>query len=725
MNYLTKTLNPHRWILPLLIAVVVLVSTISLFWPSHDYAFINLDDNLYVKMNPYVQQGMTIESLKWAWGSVYENYWIPLSWTSYIIDTEIFGGGPSGYHITNILLHAINALLLFFLLYQATGRLWESCCVAILFAVHPLRVESVVWITERKDVLSTLFFLLSLMAYVSFARKKRVLVYMLVLLCLLLSLMSKPMLVTFPFLLLLLDIWPLQRINFAGGIPWQRLRQLCIEKIPFFVLAFAFAGLTYWAQARVGSVHSLTAAPMSLRLKLIPFTYGTYIWKTLYPTNLATVYSATQQLPQNAVFLATMAFAGLTFLSIFTLKKQPWVAVGWFWFVGILFPLSGIVRVGTVYMANRFTYVATIGLYILIVWGANALTRSMQRRTWLLAPVFIAVTITLCGVSRWNMSFWKDSETLFRRDILLNPQNFVALNGLGSELGLSGKHEESLPYFYQALQLSPDYATAHRDLAVSLMKLNRESEALPHFLFAMKDRPKDAILMGDYAAALCKVEQYKQGLSLFEQALTLNPDSPKIRYNAALANKRSGDIDQAIRLFGELLTDTPDNHEAHYHLATLYRKQMQIPEAYTEIDAALKLQPTIMEYVNLKLLWLYQDASPREIIDFLKSALERNPDSYDLYNNLAWMLATQKDPELRSPEEALAYARQATKLAAEENAALLDTLAACYAANGNYSQAVETAQEALRMATQEERTNLVGKLTQRLETYQTGRAWIE
>lgn len=712
-------------IIPLLIAVVLFVGTVVLFWPAHDYAFINLDDNIYVQMNPHVQQGVTIETLKWAWKGVHENYWIPLSWMSFMIDTEIFGGGASGYHITNIILHAINVLLLFFLLQSMTGRMWASCCVAILFAIHPLRVESVVWITERKDVLSALFFFLALMAYVRFSKRKRIWSYLLVLLCLLLSLMSKPMMVTFPFLLLLLDIWPLQRVSFSQGIPWQPLRHLCIEKIPFFVLAFVFAGLTFWAQARVGSVYTLATTPLGFRLQLIPFTYGAYIWKTLCPTDLATVYSASQQLPQDLLFFAIAIFTGLTFVSIVTIKKQPWVAIGWFWFVGILFPLSGIVRVGTVYMANRFTYVATIGLYILLIWGTNALTKSIKRRTWVLVPTFMVIMIVLCSVTRWNMSFWKDNETLFRRDLALNPYNFVALNGLGSELAMNNNHEESLPYFYQALQVSPDYADAHRNLAVALVTLDREAEALPHFAFAMKKSHENVLLMSDYASALCKAGDYEQGLNLFAQALDMNPDALWLKYNAALANKKSGHPDQAIKLFSELTTQKPDHHEAHYHLAILLRKQQRILEANTEIDTALKLQPSVMQYVNLKLLWLSQDANPGEIIDFLKSALQHNPDAYDLYNNLAWMLATQKDSELRNSEEALAYAQQAVVRAPEENAALLDTLAACYAADGKYTQAIETAHKAIRMANEEERTNLVRKLALRLKLYEAGQAWID
>ncbi|MBU0677575.1 MAG: tetratricopeptide repeat protein [Verrucomicrobia bacterium] len=719
--------NPdiYRRIFPLLIAVVLFAGTITLFWPAHSYDFVNLDDNIYVKMNPCVQQGLTVESLKWAWTSVYESYWIPLSWTSYLIDTEIFGGGPAGYHVTNILLHGVNALLLFFLLRRMTGRLWESCCVAVLFAVHPLRVESVVWITERKDVLSAFFFFLSLTTYIRFTEKRQAKAYILTVLFLLCSLMSKPMMVTFPFVLLLLDLWPLGRLSFAAGFPWGRLRTLCIEKLPFFALVLVFSWVTYWAQAKVGSVHSLEAASWIFRLKLVPYTYGVYIWKTLFPTELAAVYSASQHLPHNAVFCAVIGLFVLASLSFLTLKRQPWVAVGFLWFTGILFPLSGIVRVGTVYMANRFTYVASIGMYILIVWSVSTLTRAMRLRARLLAPVFIITVIALAVVSRWNMSFWKDTETLFRRDMVLNPYNFVALNGLGSELGLRNRHEESLPYFYQALRLSPDYDMAHRNLAVSLVKLGREGEALPHFAAALKVRPKDSTLMGDYASALCKTGDYELGLGLFEQALALNPDGQELLYNAALANKKSGNTPAAIRLFGRLTNINPDHHEAHYHLATLYREQQQVSNAYAEIDTALKLKPTVLQYVNLRLLWMYQDETPGEVIAYLKSALARNPDSYDLHNNLAWMLATQKDPALRSPGEALAHARQAAELAGEDYAALLDTLAACHAANGHYTEAVDTAEKAVRLAEEEKRTNLVEKLLRRLDVYESGCAWID
>jgi tetratricopeptide (TPR) repeat protein len=543
-------------------ALVLVLVTLALYWPATRGDFINFDDDLYVTTNVHVQKGLAWESIKWACLNPVCCNWHPVTMWSHMAVCQVFGPNPWGHHLTNVLLHALNAGLVFGLLRQMTGARWRSLLVAALFALHPLRVESVAWVAERKDVLSGFFGLLALMAYARYAqgrgRKSEArspkpeaagpslshlpssIFYLLSLFLFALGLMSKPVLVTWPFVMLLLDYWPLRRLPLKTQD--SRLKAslpLLLEKLPFFALSAVASVVTFVVQQRGGSLAAGEHLPLGARNGNALISYCRHLGKLFWPTELAVFYPHPGPWPLGKVLLAggwLLVISGLVWVSR---RRAPYLLVGWLWFVGMLVPMIGLVQTGGQAMADRHTYLPSLGLLILTIWGAGELTRRWRHQARALSVAGGAAIVLCLGLTRQQIGYWRDSEALFRQALAVTENNDVARNGLGIALGKKGQLDEAIRQFQEAIRLKPDHADAYNSLGAALGKKGQMDEATREFQEALRLNPDHAEAHNNLGAALYQKGQTDEAIRQFQEALRLRPEYAGARRNldAVLATR--------------------------------------------------------------------------------------------------------------------------------------------------------------------------------------------
>ena len=471
------------------------IATLTVYWQAGNHEFINYDDITYVTGNPHLQAGFSPEGIIWAFTSGYAGNWHPLTWISHILDIQLYGMDPGRHHLTNVLFHIGNTLLLFLVFRRMTGALWRSAFIAAIFALHPLHVESVAWIAERKDVLSTFFWMLTMGAYVWYVERRGFLRYLLVLLFFILGLMAKPMLVTLPFVLLLLDYWPLSRFQFGhqnGSIVIQRksvvIRLIC-EKIPLFALAAASCIVTLFAQQSGGAVCSFSAFPINIRIANALVSYVGYIVKMLWPHQLAVLYPHPGMLPWIQVIGACLLLVFISMLAVMALKRYPWLIVGWVWYIVTLVPVIGLVQVGSQAMADRYTYVPLIGIFIMIAFGVPELLSGWRYRKIGLSTMAVACLLVLMATTWFQVRYWANSVTLFERALAVTENNYVLHSNLGVTLFSKGKVDEAIGHFHDAMRINPRYAKAHNNLGTALIHKGKVKKAIAHFREALRIRP--------------------------------------------------------------------------------------------------------------------------------------------------------------------------------------------------------------------------------------------
>jgi len=503
------------WLALALAALIALV-----YAPVRHYGFVDLDDPQYVSENPFVANGLTWTGVKWAFTSIHASYWLPVIWLSHMLDVQLYGLNAGGHHITNVILHAANSILLFVVLHRTTGAFGRSAFVAALFAIHPLHVESVVWVTERKDVLSTLFLLLTVWTYVEYVRQPSRSRYVMALVFFLLGLMSKAMLVTLPFMLLLLDVWPLGRLAIANWrlSPAQRatLFRLVREKLPFFALAILSAIATYVTQQTTGAVAGTSRIPVAFRVANAMISYATYIVAMLWPSRLALFYPYPLRLSPWFVAASVVGLMATSVLVFRGARRAPYLAVGWLWYLGSLVPVIGFIQAGDQARADRFTYVPLIGLFIMIAWGA----RDLIKRPRVLEASGVLVVLLLSVVARTQVGYWRTNTELWEHALSVADESYVAHTNLGLALYADGKADQSIAEFRAALRIRPDFAEADNDLGVALANQGDRDGAIQAFLNAVAAKPTQApshfnaavllALKGDTAAAVTHLERALQ-----------------------------------------------------------------------------------------------------------------------------------------------------------------------------------------------------------------------
>jgi tetratricopeptide (TPR) repeat protein len=475
---------------PLAMAVLLFVATVALYYPVHNHPFINYDDRDYVYENPHVQAGLTVSTVAWAFTTYHAGNWHPLTWLSHAIDCQFFGLNPAGHHDMNVLLHAFNAVLLFWVLWRATGFAGRSFMAAALFALHPINVESVAWVAERKNLLCTMFFLLALGAYRWYVQQPRVGRYAAVAALFALGLMAKPQIITLPFVLLLWDYWPLRRIfpatSRSSGQPdasptMKRVAWLAVEKLPLLAMAAVSGAITMKAQHAARNYF-----PRAERLGNAVLSYSLYLKNAIWPTKLALLYPH----PGNSLSLVSVALSGAMLLAVTALviagRRHRYLPVGWFWFVGTLVPMLGLVQVGVQAMADRYAYVSLIGLFIMATWGVAECAERIAAPT-LLPGVSLVCLLLLAGVARKQIGYWQTDETLWSHTLRVTRANWIAESQLGAALAIEGKVAQALPHFYNALALNPDEANSSMGIAIYDMRQKNYPDALQHLQVAIRD----------------------------------------------------------------------------------------------------------------------------------------------------------------------------------------------------------------------------------------------
>jgi tetratricopeptide (TPR) repeat protein len=546
----------------LALAVTVLV----LFFPASGHEFITLDDTDYILWNPFVSQGITWEGVGWAFSALRSSNWHPLTWLSHMLDVTYFGMDAGWHHLVSILIHTLNTVLLFLALFRMTGAFWRSITVAALFGLHPLHVESVAWVAERKDVLSGFFFMLVLLSYNRYIRHGGVGRYLLVAILFALGLMAKPMLVTVPFVLLLLDVWPLGRTPLAPpvdgsdrkSVPW---RHLFLEKSPLLALTLGSCVVTYIAQQRGDAISGVESLSFGLRMSNALVSYVAYLGKTFWTSSLAVYY------PHSFANLPWWQTAGssliliIVTLAVLLRLGRPYLAVGWFWFLGMLIPVIGIVQVGSQAMADRYTYLPLIGLFTAAVWLlTDTAPAKLPHRAKILGVFAIAILTALSVGSRSQVGYWKNSLTLYNHALSVTSDNWLIHYNLGLVLDKEGRSEDAIAHFREALRINPDHAEAHNNLGVALEKLGRTDKAVTHYTEALRLRPNYALAHNNLGVSLKKMGRMGEAVTHFREALRIQPDFAFAHYNIADSLARMGRMDEAIAHFREAQRLNPEIH---------------------------------------------------------------------------------------------------------------------------------------------------------------------
>jgi protein O-mannosyl-transferase len=606
----------NRWWIPLGICIALAGLTWLVFGQTLWHDFINYDDPRYVYENTKITGGLSISGIAWAFTHIHSMNWHPLTTISHMLDCQLYGLNAGWHHFTNVLLHTLAAILLFLALQQMTNAVWRSAFVAAVFAIHPLRVESVAWIAERKDVLSGVCFMLTLLAYVYYARMPSLSRYLAVVVVFVLGLMSKPMLVTLPLVLLVLDYWPLSRIG--GHRSGRQLLIPVLEKIPLIALSAVSSFVTLLAQK--GAVGWTEDLPILERINNAAASYILYIWQMFWPMNLAVFYPHPEnRLPLWEIISSLLLLICITAVAITLRKKRPYLITGWLWYLGMLVPVIGLVQVGWQGRADRYTYLPQIGLYIAITWAVADLTSLWRRQRAMLSTAAVLVIGALSWCAWVQTSYWRDSESLFRHTLAVTVNNDVAENNLGIVFLRQGKVDEAISLLQTAVALRPDNSPAHENLAKALLQKGQVADALIHYR--------------------------------------------------------------------KLLELQPDNIEVHNIVGTVLTQQGRVGEGVEEWQKVLTIQP----------------------------------DNGNAMSNLAWVFATSPDQSLRDGPKAIELAEQALRLSGGRIPILFRTLAAAYAESGEFSKAIQTAQQGIELANNQGNSGLATELQSNIALYQEQR----
>ena len=524
--------------------ILGLVSAVLVIYgQTGGYDFISYDDRTYVMNNPAIRNGITWESLRWAFTATYASNWHPLTWVSYMADYRFFGLNPKGYHVVNVVLHAANTVIVFLVLRVITGAVWPSAFVAALFGVHPLHVESVAWVAERKDVLSTLCWLLTMWAYARYAEHKSLGWYLAALGLFVLGLMAKPMLVTLPFVLLLLDWWPLRRIVFSSGEPPREpLGRLMLEKVPFMVLAAVSSVLTVIAQSSGGAVATLERFPIDVRLMSAVVSYVAYLQKTVWPVGLSVHYPHPgSALSVWMVLAAAIILLAVTAAAIRWARSRPYVVVGWLWYLGTLVPVIGLVQVGDQAMADRYTYVPLIGVFIAVAWGARDLASRWRSARWAV-PWLATVLLVVLTVAAWNqVRYWRDSITLYEHAVSVVEGDPLLHYNLANELRERGRLAEAAQHYEEALRFDPNHAAAHTNLGPILAQQGRLDDAITHYTAALRIKPELAEAHNNLGMLLAEHGKIEEAIPHFQEAVRIKPEMEAARRNLDVAQRAMKD----------------------------------------------------------------------------------------------------------------------------------------------------------------------------------------
>lgn len=578
--------------------LILMAATILVYAQIRYFEFINYDDADYVTENINIDRGLTVEGIIWAFTTVHAGNWHPLTWLSHMTDVSLFGMNPGGHHVMNLIFHILNAVLVFLALAKMTGAMSKSFVAAALFALHPLHVESVAWVSERKDLLSAFFWMLTLLAYFRYVAAPSIWRYLAMAACFCLSLMSKPMAVTLPFALFLLDYWPLQRfqwLHLKGDTSGNRalVFGLVREKIPLFALSAASAVITVYAQASGGAVKGLEIFPIMVRVSNAVVAYAAYLIKMIWPADLAVLYPHPGMPPAWQTAGALLLLAGITLLALIRAEKQPYIIFGWLWFLGTLVPVIGLVQVGMQAMADRYTYIPLIGIFIALTWAMADAARKWKVPASV--PVLASgIVLLISGILAWNQAgYWKNSEILFRRAIDVTKDNFVAHYNLANVLARREDPREAIFHYRRTLRIKPGFSDAHVNLGNTFSLLGNNEDAARHYRAALKFQPENPRLHVNLAAVLEKTDHADKALEHYFEAIRIDPGNEDTRYRAGNMLFQAGRAAEAAVQYQEAIRIAPEFAEAHYNLGVALFQRDDIDGAINAFERALAVRPDL------------------------------------------------------------------------------------------------------------------------------------
>ena len=712
------------------------LATLACYWPVKTYDFLNYDDPYYVTGNFHVLSGLSWANAGWAFTSVHSSNWHPLTWLSHMLDCQLFAQHAGAHHLVSVFFHSANALMLFLVLQRMTGAVWRSAFLAALFALHPMHVESVAWISERKDVLSTFFFLLTLGAYAGYAsrsdgrqseapmrcavkpeesaasetrnpkpwhnitpkasriRLHASLLYLLALVSFALGLMSKPMLVTLPFVLLLLDHWPLGRLQLkTKNLELKTLLPLVWEKVPFLALSLVSSVITLLAQRQEGAMVSLEKLSLAARMDNALISYVRYAWKLLWPKDLAVLYPHPSNWPGEAVIGSAILLLAVSAAVLWQGRRRPYLVVGWLWFLGTLVPVIGLVQVGIQSMADRYSYVPSLGFFLMLVWGLGDMGGRWRGwpRVW---PVGAGLALAASAfLTVRQVQFWQNSGTLFRHAIETVPGNYRAYHNLGLHLFAEGKLDEAIANYRQAVNLAPSFDEALNNLGAALMAQNKLDEALTNYTEALRYHPANAQAHNNLGILLARKERTAEAIEQFVEALRLDPDNAPAHANLGRALASQGRQADALVQFQAALELWPDDPETRCTLGKALMDTGNLEEAIRQQRLVLRANPSHLEARNNLGVALAKQGKLEEAIGQFREAIRADPNYAGAHHNLAKALAVRHEIE-----PAIAQYRELLRLRPKDAQARQE-LGSLLAENHLLAAAIKQYTEALRLGT--------------------------
>ncbi|MBU0677574.1 MAG: tetratricopeptide repeat protein [Verrucomicrobia bacterium] len=675
----TGTPSRTDWAIALLLCTLCL----AVYWPVQSYEFVGLDDGPYVFTNTHVNRGVTREGLKWLPRGIVVSLWHPVTNFSHMLDCQFFGLDAGAHHRSNLMLHMLNVLLLFYLLNRMTGALLRSAFVAALFAVHPLNVDSVAWIAERKNLLSTLLWLSCIWSYLHYLKAPSLRRMALLALLFLLGLMSKAMLITLPVTLILLDIWPLERR--AKDRPFvAALWDSVLEKAPLFIIAMAFGLETLRSQGGSGAMIPHDDFPFHWRLAYAANNYVFYLLKMVWPTKLSVIYPRpTAALPAGICVLDTLILLSITLGAVLCFRRKRYMLTGWLWYLITMAPVCGLFAAGMAVKADRFAYVPLIGIFIILVWGTSELSRRGKAARRALFCAGILIVGSLLVSARMQLSVWRNSLSLFQHAVSVTDNNASAHNNLGVALKDKGSVEEALKHYRQAFEIEPRHSMARNNAARVLDQEGREDEAV----------------------------------ELLKESIAVTPWYPLAYFHLGEISFRHGLVAEGTALFEQGLTQDPRDVEARNNLGNLLANHGKYEEACARYREALSLNPQhLPSRINLANI-LAKSGEQRKAVAQYREVLKLNPDTVLALNPLAWLLAVSEDTQIRDPAEAVQLATRAVDLDKTDNPLYVSTLAAAYAARGDYETAASLTRTQLARLKTGAPANLQAELRRRLMLY--------
>ncbi len=657
----------------LTICIFLTVATLVAFWRLNYCAFIALDDGLYITKNTHIMNGITWEAVRWAFTAGYAGNWHPVTWMSLMADVQLFGLNPHRLHLTNLLFHVANSLLLFFVLYRMTKAPWKCAFIAALFALHPLHVESVAWITERKDVLSTFFWMLTMGAYILYVDHPRLKYYLAVLIFFVLGLMAKPMLVTLPFVLLLLDFWPLKRFEkqesaqeihtevkkpvsanrrkgkssrkytvqttWGEGKPadhkyqWALIRPLLREKLPLFALAGLSSIVTFIAQQKGGAVESMEAFPLGVRIGNTFVSYIVYIGKMIWPANLAVLYPHPGPSPLWQSAGGALVVVAMTAICTMTAKRFPYLAVGWFWFVGTLVPVIGIVQIGGQGWADRYTYIPLIGLFIMVAWGVPEFLKSWRHRKEAFVVSSALILSSLSIVTWIQVGYWRTSFTLFDHTLEATTNNYYIHCCRGAAYANLGNDTKAISDFNKAIEINPEYVDAYSFRAISYGALGSQNQAISDYDKVLEVNPEDAATYNNRGVAYAKLGNNSRAISDYDRAIEIAPGNAEFYNDRGIAQEAIGNPGKAISDYDRAIAIDPRNARAYNNRGLAHRSLGNDRHAIADFDRAIEIDPKYPDaYNNRGVAYAKLGNNTQAISDF-NEAIEIDPrDASAFYN---------------------------------------------------------------------------------------------